>query len=78
MRNKHSNPILNFIFNYIEDIGVILIKGFAGCLVIGLPLELLGYDLLAGKSIYTHGYEIFGSILFVGTILHYVLWKTRE
>ena len=46
MRNKHSNPILNFIFNFIEDIAVILIKGFVGCLVIFFPLELIGIDFL--------------------------------
>ncbi|MBC8299718.1 MAG: hypothetical protein H8E55_28535 [Pelagibacterales bacterium] len=75
MRNKHSNPLLNFIFIYIEDIVVILMKGFVGCLVIGLLLELLGYDLLAGKSSYTHGLEIFGTLFFVGIILHNYIWK---
>lgn len=78
MRKKHSNPLLNFIFNYIEDIAVILIKGFVGCLAIGLPLELIGIDLLAGTTIQTHFYEYIGSLLFVGTILHYIFWKTGE
>ena len=78
MRNKHSNPLLNFIFNYIEDIAVILIKGFVGCLAIGLPLELIGIDLLAGITIYTHFWEHVGSLFFVGTILHYIFWKTGE
>jgi hypothetical protein len=78
MRNKHSNPILNFIFNFIEDIAVILIKGFVGCLAIFFPLELIGIDFLVGTTIYTHFYEYVGSLLFVGTILHYILWKTGE
>ena len=78
MRNKHSNPILNFIFNFIEDILVILMKGFVGCAVILFPLELMGIDLLAGITIHTHFYEHVGSMLFVGTILHYILWKTGE
>jgi hypothetical protein len=78
MRNKHSNTILNFIFNFIEDIAVILIKGFVGCLVIFFPLELIGIDFLVGTTIYTHFYEYVGSLLFVGTILHYILWKTGE
>lgn len=77
MRNKHSNPLLNFIFIYIEDFLVILMKGFIGCLVIGLPLELIGIDLLVDTTIYTHFYEYVGSILFVGTILHFILWKTN-
>ena len=78
MRNKHSNPILNFIFNFIEDIAVILIKGFVGCLAIFFPLELIGIDFLVGTTIHTHFYEYVGSLLFVGTILHYILWKTGE
>ena len=78
MRNKHSNPILNFIFNFIEDILVILMKGFVGCAVILFPLELMGIDLLVGTTIQTHFYEYVGSMLFVGTILHYILWKTGE
>ena len=78
MRNKHSNPLLNFIFNFIEDIAVILIKGFVGCLAIFFPLELIGIDFLVGTTIHTHFYEYVGSLLFVGTILHYILWKTGE
>jgi len=78
MRKKHSNPLLNLIFNYIEDIVVILMKGFVGCLVIGLPLELIGIDLLVGTTIYTHFYEYVGSLLFVGSILHFILWKTNQ
>ena len=78
MRNKHSNTILNFIFNFIEDIAVILIKGFVGCLAIFFPLELIGIDFLVGTTIHTHFYEYVGSLLFVGTILHYILWKTGE
>ena len=77
-KRKHPNPLLNFIFNYIEDIAVILIKGFVGCLVIGFPLELMGIDLLLGTTIHTHFYEYIGSMLFDGTILHYILWKTGE
>tara|TARA_B110000503_G_C7099729_1_gene393223 strand:- start:277 stop:519 length:243 start_codon:yes stop_codon:yes gene_type:complete len=77
-KRKHPNPLLNFIFNYIEDIAVILMKGFVGCLVIGFPLELMGIDLLLGTTIHTHFYEYVGSMLFVGTILHYILWKTGE
>ena len=77
-KRKHPNPLLNFIFNYIEDIAVILIKGFVGCLVIGFPLELMGIDLLLGTTIHTHFYEYIGSMLFVGTILHYKFWKTGK
>tara|TARA_R110000796_G_C14333303_1_gene409405 strand:- start:53 stop:289 length:237 start_codon:yes stop_codon:yes gene_type:complete len=78
MRKKHKNPLLNLIFNFIEDILVILMKGFVGCLVIGLPLELMGIDLLVGTTINTHFYEYIGSMLFIGIILHYLLWKTGE
>jgi len=60
---------------FINDLPIIAIKGLIGCLVIGLLLELLGYDLLAGKSSYTHGLEIFGTLFFVGIILHNYIWK---
>ena len=78
MRNKHSNPLLNFIFNYIEDIAIILIKAFVGCLARFFPLELIGIDILADTTIQTHFYEYIGSLLLVGTILHYLVWRTND
>ncbi len=75
-RKKHSNPILNFSLCYIEDIGVILIKGFIGCLVIFFPLELMGYDFLVGKTILTDFWYHLRPILVIGTILHLFFWKT--
>jgi TctA family transporter len=61
---------------FIEQIPIILIKGFVACLIIGLVLEFIGIDLLAGKSIYTHGWQIFGAMFSVGLPLHYFFWRT--
>jgi TctA family transporter len=61
---------------FIEQIPIILIKGFVACLIIGLVLEFIGIDLLVGKSIYTHGWQIFGTMFAVGLPLHYFFWRT--
>jgi hypothetical protein len=71
MKEQPENPFSKFL----NQIPVIAFKGFVGCLGIGLVLEIIGIDLLVGKSIYTHGWEIFGSIFAVGLPLHYFIWR---
>ena len=61
---------------FIEQIPIIAAKGFVGCLVIGLPLELIGIDLLAGTTIHTHFWEYVGVLFAVGLPLHYFIWRT--
>ena len=73
MKKKPKHPFIKFV----EEIPIIAIKGFVACLVIGLPLELIGIDLLVGTTIYTHFYEYFGAIFAVGLPLHYFFWKTN-
>ena len=72
MKEKPKHPIINFV----EEIPIIALKGFVGCLIIGLALELIGIDLLAGITIQTHFWEHVGAILAVGLPLHYFIWKT--
>ena len=71
MKKKPKQPIINVI----EQLLVICAKGFVGCLCIGFPLELIGIDLLADTTIYTHFYEYLGVILVVGLPLHFFIWK---
>lgn len=61
---------------FIEQIPIIMIKGFIGCLAIGLPLEIMGVDILKDTTIHTHFYEYVGAVLVVGLPLHYFFWKT--
>ena len=61
---------------FVEEIPIIAIKGFVGCLAIGLPLELIGIDILTGTTINTHFYEYVGAIFVVGLPLHYFFWRT--
>jgi hypothetical protein len=49
-----------------------------GCLAIGLPLELIGIDILGTTTIQTHFYEYVGGLFAVGLPLHYFIWKTNE
>jgi len=45
-------------------------------LAIGLPLELIGIDILGTTTIHTHFYEYVGGLFAVGLPLHYFIWKT--
>ena len=72
MKESPKHPLINFA----EQIPIIVLKGFVGCLVIGLPLELIGIDLLAGITIYTHFWEHVVAIFAVGLPLHYFFWRT--
>jgi len=71
MKEQPEHPFKKFL----NEIPIIGFKGFIVCLGIGLVLEIIGIDLLAGKSIYTHGWEIFGTIFAVGFPLHYFIWR---
>jgi hypothetical protein len=72
MKEKPKHSIINFI----EQILIILAKGFVAWLPIGLFLEIIGIDLLVGTTVYTHFYEYLGAIFAVGLPLHYFIWKT--
>jgi hypothetical protein len=60
---------------FIDDFPIIAIKGFIGCLGIMGIFELADVDILGTKTIYTHGFEIIGSLFLVGYILHRYIWK---
>ena len=72
MKEKPKHPFIKFV----EQIPIIAIKGFIGCLAIGLPLELIGIDILGNTTIHTHFYEYVGGLFAVGLPLHYFIWKT--
>ena len=72
MNKKPKHPLISFI----EEIPIIAIKGFVAWLPIGLLLEIIGVDLLAGTTIYSHFYEYVGAIFAVGLSLHYFFWRT--
>ena len=74
MKEKPKHSIINFI----EQILIILAKGFVAWLPIGLFLEIIGIDLLVGTTIYTHFYEYLGAIIVVGLPIHYFIWKTKK
>ena len=74
MKEKPRHSIINFI----EQILIILAKGFVAWLPIGLFLEIIGIDLLVGTTIYTHFYEYLGAIIVVGLPIHYFIWKTKK
>ena len=74
MKEKPKHPLRKFF----EEIPIIAIKGFVGCLAIGLPLELIGIDILGTTTIQTHFYEYVGGLFAVGLPLHYFIWKTNE
>ena len=72
MKEKPKHPLKKFV----EEIPIIAIKGFVGCLAIGLSLELIGIDILGTTTIQTHFYEYLVAIFAVGLPLHYFIWKT--
>ena len=72
MKEKPKHPLANFV----EQIPIVAAKGFVGCLVIGLPLELIGIDVLEGTTIQTHFWEYAGAIFAVGLPLHFFIWRT--
>ena len=72
MKEKPKHPFIKFV----EEIPIIAIKGFIGCLAIGLPLELIGIDILGTTTIHTHFYEYVGGLFAVGLPLHYFIWKS--
>ena len=73
---KKESPKHPFVRS-VEQIPIIAIKGFVGCLAIGFPLELIGIDILGTTTIQTHFFEYVGGIFAVGLPLHYFIWRTN-
>ena len=73
---KKESPKHPFV-RFVEQIPIIAIKGFVGCLAIGFPLELIGIDILGTTTIQTHFFEYDGGIFAVGLPLHYFIWRTN-
>ena len=72
---KKEEPPKHPFRKFVEEIPIIAIKGFIGCLAIGLPLEIIGIDILANTTINTHFYEYVGGLFAVGLPLHYFIWR---
>ena len=72
MEEKPKHPLANFV----EQIPIVAAKGFVAWLPLGLFLELIGIDLLAGITIYTHFWEHVGALFALGLPLHFFIWKT--
>ena len=71
MKEKPKHPFANFV----EQIPIVAAKGFVAWLPLGLILELIGIDLLAGTTIQTHFWEYAGAIFAVGVPLHFFIWR---
>ena len=72
MKKIPKHPFANFV----EQIPIVAAKGFVAWLPLGLFLEIVGIDLLAGTTIQTHFWEYAGAIFAVGLPLHFFIWKT--
>ena len=75
---KKEEPPKHPFRRFVEEIPIIAIKGLIGCLAIGLPLELIGIDILGTSTIHTHFYEYLGGLFAVGSAIHYFIWRGDE
>lgn len=66
-KEKLQHPFSKFI----DEIPVIAFKGLIGCLVIGLILEIIGYNIIQNVTLKTHFWGTFGAIFGVGIPIHY-------